>query len=61
VSCPPCSGHDTLGRLRAVDGLLAAARTGQAHPCDAAFGLRVTEILAEAETLLGGGTGVPTA
>ncbi|MFF1324383.1 gfo/Idh/MocA family oxidoreductase, partial [Streptomyces chartreusis] len=28
------------------------ARTGQPHPCDAAFGLRVTEILAEAETLL---------
>lgn len=37
---------------RAADALLAAARTGQPHPCDAAFGLRVTEILAEAETLL---------
>jgi hypothetical protein len=47
--------------LRAVDGLLAAARTGQAHPCDAAFALRVTEILVEAETLLDGTTGVPTA
>ncbi|MGW7053442.1 Gfo/Idh/MocA family protein [Streptomyces sp. NPDC054887] len=33
----------------AVDALLHAARTGQPHPCDAAFGLRLTEILAEAE------------
>jgi len=41
--------------LRAADGLLAAARTGQAHPCDAAFALRVTEILAAAESLLDGG------
>lgn len=37
---------------RAVDALLAAARTGRAHACDAAFGLRVTEILAEAEERL---------
>jgi hypothetical protein len=36
----------------AADALLAAARTGRPHPCDAAFGLRVTEILAEAEALL---------
>ncbi|MEU7581271.1 Gfo/Idh/MocA family oxidoreductase [Streptomyces sp. NPDC041068] len=34
---------------RAVDGLAEAARTGVAHPCDVRFGLRVTEILAEAE------------
>ncbi|GGL63199.1 oxidoreductase [Streptomyces fumigatiscleroticus] len=39
---------------RAADALLAAARTGRPHPCDAAFALRVTEVLAEAETLLGG-------
>ncbi|MFB7598129.1 Gfo/Idh/MocA family protein [Streptomyces sp. NPDC056160] len=38
---------------RAADALTEAARTGRAHPCDAAFGLRVTEILAEAQTLLG--------
>ncbi|MFG2944320.1 Gfo/Idh/MocA family protein [Streptomyces adustus] len=37
---------------RAVDALREAARTGVPHPCDAAFALRVTEILAEAETLL---------
>ncbi|MBT2411235.1 Gfo/Idh/MocA family oxidoreductase [Streptomyces sp. ISL-12] len=38
--------------LRAGDALLTAVRTGRPHPCDAAFGLRVTEILAEAEALL---------
>ncbi|MFI7393095.1 Gfo/Idh/MocA family protein [Streptomyces tendae] len=37
---------------RAADALLAAAEGGRPHPCDAAFGLRVTEILAEAESLL---------
>ncbi|MFG3035632.1 Gfo/Idh/MocA family protein [Streptomyces sp. NPDC048330] len=34
----------------AVDALVAAARTGTSHPCDARFGLRLTEILTEAET-----------
>ncbi|MET9621438.1 Gfo/Idh/MocA family oxidoreductase [Streptomyces sp. NPDC006464] len=33
----------------AVDALLEAARTGVPHACDARFGLRLTEILAEAE------------
>ncbi|MGQ4364202.1 Gfo/Idh/MocA family protein [Streptomyces sp. SAS_272] len=37
---------------RAADALLGAARDARPHPCDAAFGLRVTEILADAETLL---------
>ncbi|NEB63064.1 gfo/Idh/MocA family oxidoreductase, partial [Streptomyces diastaticus] len=37
---------------RAADALLAAAGGGRPHPCDAAFGLRVTEILAGAEALL---------
>ncbi len=41
---------------RAVDALLDAARTGVPHPCDAAFALRITRILATAESLLGGGT-----
>lgn len=41
---------------RAADALLAAARTGTPHPCDAAFALRVTEVLASAETLLHSGT-----
>ncbi|MEU6476383.1 Gfo/Idh/MocA family oxidoreductase [Streptomyces sp. NPDC047017] len=43
---------------RAVDALDAAARTGRPHPCDAAFGLRVTEILAAAGTLLSRDTGL---
>ncbi|MBU6533870.1 Gfo/Idh/MocA family protein [Streptomyces mayonensis] len=37
---------------RAADALLAAAGGGRPHPCDAAFGLRITEILAEAEHIL---------
>ncbi|GAA2252240.1 oxidoreductase [Streptomyces ruber] len=41
--------------VRAADALLAAARTGRPHPCDAAFGLRVTEVLAAAEDRLGAG------
>ncbi|MFD0318879.1 Gfo/Idh/MocA family protein [Streptomyces flavalbus] len=39
---------------RAASALRTAARTGTPHPCDAAFALRVTEILAEAERLLDG-------
>ncbi|MFD8975889.1 MULTISPECIES: Gfo/Idh/MocA family protein [Streptomyces] len=35
----------------AVDALIASARTGEPHPCDARFGLRLTEILTEAERL----------
>ncbi|MET9992622.1 Gfo/Idh/MocA family oxidoreductase [Streptomyces mutabilis] len=38
--------------LRALDALLASAGGRGPHPCDASFGLRVTEILAEAESLL---------
>ncbi|MER7575075.1 Gfo/Idh/MocA family oxidoreductase [Streptomyces sp. NPDC126514] len=41
--------------VRAADALLAAARTGRPHPCDAAFGLRVTEILTQADALLNRG------
>ncbi|MFJ1875919.1 Gfo/Idh/MocA family protein [Streptomyces sp. KS_5] len=53
VTLLPESTETAVSALtRAADALLAAARTGQPHPCDAAFGLRVTEILAEAETLL---------
>jgi predicted dehydrogenase len=40
---------------RAADELLAAARDGRPHPCDAAFGLRVTEVLADVEALLAAG------
>ncbi len=38
--------------VRAADALAAAARTGKPHPCDAGFGLRVTEILADVEARL---------
>lgn len=38
--------------IRAADALLTAARTGQPHSCDAAFALRVTELLTQAEALL---------
>ncbi len=38
---------------RAVDALLAAARTGRPHACDIRFGRRVSEILAAAEEQLG--------
>ncbi|MCB5169293.1 Gfo/Idh/MocA family oxidoreductase [Streptomyces bambusae] len=37
---------------RALDALLSAARTGTPSPCDAAFALRLTELLAEAESQL---------
>ena len=37
----------------AVDALSDAARTGVAHDCDVRFGLRLTEVLAQAEAELG--------
>ncbi|MET7615353.1 Gfo/Idh/MocA family oxidoreductase [Streptomyces sp. NPDC005408] len=44
---------DAVGSFgTAVDALLESARTGRAHDCDLRFGLRLTEILAEAETQL---------
>ncbi|MFJ6521497.1 Gfo/Idh/MocA family protein [Streptomyces filamentosus] len=48
VDLPPWDGAaDAYGR--AVDALLTAARTGTPHPCDARFGLRLTELLLQAE------------
>ncbi|MFE9310465.1 Gfo/Idh/MocA family protein [Streptomyces sp. NPDC006706] len=53
VTLLPESSEDAVAAYgRAADALLAAARTGRPHPCDAAFGLRVTEILAAAEAEL---------
>lgn len=49
---PESAESPVAALLRAADALLASAGSGRAHPCDAAFGLRVTEILAEAEALL---------
>ncbi|MBM7169193.1 Gfo/Idh/MocA family oxidoreductase [Streptomyces sp. G44] len=45
---PPWEGADEAFDA-AIDGLVTAAHTGAAHPCDVRFGLRVTEILARAE------------
>lgn len=54
----PESAADAATALRrAADALCAAARDGRPHPCDAGFGLRVTEILAEAEGLPAAGPG----
>ncbi|WP_217237940.1 Gfo/Idh/MocA family protein [Streptomyces sp. AC555_RSS877] len=56
VTLLPESSEGVLTALsRAVDVLLDAARTDQPHPCDARFGLRVTEILAAAQGVLDGG------
>ncbi|MFE0258095.1 Gfo/Idh/MocA family protein [Streptomyces sp. NPDC059010] len=52
---PESTASAVSALTRAGDALLAAARTGQAHACDAGFGLRVTEILAAAEGVLSGG------
>ncbi|MFE7234242.1 Gfo/Idh/MocA family protein [Streptomyces sp. NPDC002405] len=53
VTLLPESSEDAVAAYgRAADALIAAARTGRPHPCDAAFGLRVTEILAAAEAEL---------
>ncbi|MDF3302893.1 Gfo/Idh/MocA family protein [Streptomyces tropicalis] len=49
---PEASGDAVAAFGRAADALVASARSGRRHPCDASFGLRVTEILASAETLL---------
>ncbi|MBB5931060.1 Gfo/Idh/MocA family protein [Streptomyces echinatus] len=57
VSVLPGSSEGAVPALvRAADALVRAARTGRRHSCDAAFGLRITEILATAEARLAGGT-----
>lgn len=54
MSALPPGGGDALGAFAAaVDALADAARTGVAHPCDARFGLQLTEVLARAEAALG--------
>ncbi|MEU2439655.1 Gfo/Idh/MocA family oxidoreductase [Streptomyces rubradiris] len=53
VSVMPGSSEGAVAALsRAADALVRAAGTGRPHPCDAAFGLRVTEILATAQARL---------
>ncbi|MFF5438188.1 Gfo/Idh/MocA family protein [Streptomyces achromogenes] len=58
VSVMPGSSEGAVAALsRAADALVRAARTGRPHPCDAAFGLRVTEILAAAQARLASARG----
>ncbi|MFY1675800.1 Gfo/Idh/MocA family protein [Streptomyces sp. WMMC905] len=57
---PESSDGAVPALTEAVDALLAAADGGPPHACDAAFGLRVTEILAEAEARLGADDGADT-
>ncbi|MFD8912519.1 Gfo/Idh/MocA family protein [Streptomyces sp. NPDC059575] len=53
VSLLPRSSEGAVPALtRAVDALRESARTGRPHPCDAAFGLRITEILSAAQAAL---------
>ncbi|MEV0244537.1 Gfo/Idh/MocA family oxidoreductase [Streptomyces sp. NPDC050674] len=53
---PESSDGAVPALARAADALLDAARTGRPHACDAAFGLRVTEILTAAQDLLTSGS-----
>ncbi|MBV6701252.1 Gfo/Idh/MocA family protein [Kitasatospora aureofaciens] len=49
----PERGEGPIAALhRALDALRESARTGEPHPCNADFGLRVVEILAAAERSL---------
>ncbi|WP_225094895.1 Gfo/Idh/MocA family protein [Streptomyces sp. CoH27] len=62
VTLLPGSSEGAVPALtRAADALLTAARTGRPHACDAAFGLRVTEILATAQSHLATTTACPRA
>jgi predicted dehydrogenase len=56
TSLPDSSGDAVSALVRAAEALSEAVRTGRPHACDAAFGQRVTEILAEAEAMVDGGT-----
>ncbi|MFE0039147.1 Gfo/Idh/MocA family protein [Streptomyces sp. NPDC059015] len=51
---PMPSWSDAVGSFRsAVDALLQSVRTGDPHACDVRLGLRLTEVLAQAEERLG--------
>ncbi|MGX9882948.1 Gfo/Idh/MocA family protein [Streptomyces sp. NPDC002276] len=52
TSLPDSAGSAVSALGRAADALGEAVRTGRPHPCDAAFGQRVTDILARAETMV---------
>ncbi|TFE53300.1 Gfo/Idh/MocA family oxidoreductase [Streptomyces sp. ICN441] len=51
---PMPAWSDAVGSFgSAIDALARSARTGEPHACDVRLGLRITEILAEAEERLG--------
>jgi len=52
TSLPDSAGSALSALGRAADALGEAVRTGRPHSCDAAFGQRVTEILAQAERMV---------
>jgi predicted dehydrogenase len=52
VTFPPRGGGSVAAFARAIDALVTAAGTGRPHPCDARFGLAVTELLETAELSL---------
>lgn len=52
---PPGDESPVTSFGRAIDALLDAASSGRPHACDAAFGLRIVEILAAAERALAAG------
>lgn len=52
AALPVPAGGPLESLRRALDALLDAARTGRPHPCDARFGLRITEILTVVEQRL---------
>jgi predicted dehydrogenase len=54
TSMPDPEESSDVTLRRAIDALFTAAGGGPAHPCDAAFGLRVVEILHSAAGLLAG-------
>ncbi|MGA5159141.1 Gfo/Idh/MocA family protein [Streptomyces pseudogriseolus] len=56
TTLPEARGDVVPALGRAADALIAAAGSGQPHPCDARFACTVTRILATAETLLHSGT-----
>ncbi|MBK3566363.1 Gfo/Idh/MocA family protein [Streptomyces sp. MBT62] len=52
TNLPDSAGSAVSALVRAADALAEAVRTGRPHSCDAAFGQRVTEILARAEEMV---------
>jgi predicted dehydrogenase len=53
ASMPSSGWNDPVASYRnAIDALVTSIRTGQPHECDVRYGLRLTEILAQAEHAL---------